>query len=126
MPSPKSGTVVEDLRAAIAEVKGGGLLEYRAEGEGDVTVTIADTSFIQAKTLENMKVFFAHLLRTRTKEGRSVGMGAPTNMIGDVERGKKKKKNNSYFLQVTLQSIGGPPISIDPEAVTPTSAGYFR
>ena len=54
MPSPRSGTVVENLRPAIQEVKGGGLLEYRAEGMGEVVVTIGDTSFAQKKILENM------------------------------------------------------------------------
>ena len=38
MPSPKSGTVVEDLKGAISEIKGGGLLEDSLGfGSGEVS-----------------------------------------------------------------------------------------
>merc|ERR1711879_518384 len=55
MPNPKSGTVVANLKQAIKEAKGGTLLEFRAEGEGEVVATIADTGFSDAQVLENLK-----------------------------------------------------------------------
>jgi len=43
MPSPRSGTVVENLRVAIKETKAGNQLEYRAKGEGDCDAVIGMT-----------------------------------------------------------------------------------
>merc|ERR1712203_945640 len=55
MPNPKSGTVVQNLKVAINEAKGGTLLEFRAEGAGEVRAIIADSEFSDAKVLDNMK-----------------------------------------------------------------------
>ncbi|CAE7788438.1 DRC4 [Symbiodinium sp. CCMP2592] len=67
IPNPKSGSVVTNLKAAIKEAKGGTLLEYRAEGEGEVKATIADTNFSDAKILENLKFLVQTLLRARPR-----------------------------------------------------------
>merc|ERR1740139_1416225 len=73
MPNPKSGTVVTNLKQAIKEAKGGTLLEYRAEGEGECGAEIADTSFTDAQVLENMKFFVQTLLRARPRGSGSGG-----------------------------------------------------
>ncbi len=144
MPSPKSGTVVEDLKAAIVEVKGGGSMEYRAEGSGEVSVTIGDTSFPPAKVLDNMKAFYGHLLRSRTNAPKGGGAGSSsmlgnntssmpgnkegTPMIPEVANEKKKKSGRArnYFLEAALQTSSGPTILLNPDTVLPTSVGYFR
>ena len=59
MPNPKSGTVVPNLKVAIKEAKSGSLLEYRAEGEGDLQATIGNAEFTDAKILENLKFLAA-------------------------------------------------------------------
>ncbi|CAE7557834.1 DRC4 [Symbiodinium pilosum] len=69
IPNPKSGTVVSNLKAAIKEAKGGTLLEYRAEGEGEVKATIADTHFSDAKILENLKFLVPSQISQRLQAG---------------------------------------------------------
>ncbi|CAK9082434.1 unnamed protein product [Durusdinium trenchii] len=74
MPNPKSGTVVPNLKTAIKEAKSGSLLEYRAEGEGDLKATIGSAEFSDAKILENLKFLVQTLLRARPRSstaGRS-------------------------------------------------------
>jgi len=132
MPSPRSGTVVTDLKAAIKEFKAGGQLEYRAEADGLVTVVIGNTAMDTEKILENLKHFIGHLVATKSKSSDLSGGGAgtTTNMISDVEKAKKgsggKKSAESYFVDVILQLPGGPPIPLDPAQVLPDSRGYFR
>lgn len=122
MPSPKSGTVVEDLKGAVTEIKGGAQLEYRAEGEGEVLVSIGDTHFTDAKLLENMKCFYGHLLKTKQKGGSTSSM---TNMIGDANR-KKSGKAVNYFMKCEIWASQGPKVMLDPSQVVPQSVGYFR
>eukprot|EP00397_Hematodinium_sp_SG-2012_P056215 GEMP01069185.1.p1 GENE.GEMP01069185.1~~GEMP01069185.1.p1 ORF type:complete len:120 (+),score=20.70 GEMP01069185.1:874-1233(+) len=119
MPSPRSGTVVENLKVAIKETKSGSQLEYRAKGEGDCEVMLGSTDFADAHLLENMKAFVGHLLRSRPKT-QEVQV-----MIGD-KSDTKASGSGLYFRTVALQAEGGPQIPIDPPTVLPTSVGYFR
>ncbi|CAD7966892.1 unnamed protein product [Amoebophrya sp. A25] len=140
MPSPRSGTVVEDLRAAIREVKGGGLLEYRAEGEGELEVAIGNTQFSNAMVLENVKFFITQLMRTRSKGGggsQGGGQTSGTNLIKDarIERGKSGTSDSGrarssgasgYILRASLRTASGPDVPLLPSEVLPNSSGYFR
>lgn len=125
MPSPKSGTVVENILAAIDEVKGGALLDYRAEGSGEIRCVLGDTSFPSAKVLDNVKLFVGHLLRTRGAAQSSKGEGG--SLISGDPGTSKKQKSKLYFLESSLQVAGGgPEVHLDPETVMPTNPGYFR
>lgn len=132
IPNPKSGSVVTNLQAAIKEAKGGTLLEYRAEGEGEVKATIADTNFSDAKILENLKFLVQTLLRARP---RSSTAGEQTDAMRKppgtpLIKGKGPNPNESkdlYFQEAYLRlGTRGPPIRMDPESLMPSSVGYFR
>lgn len=60
MPSPKAGTVVEDLRSAVAELKGG-KVEYRADKQNIVHLAIGKVSFGQEKIKQNYDALIAKL-----------------------------------------------------------------
>ncbi|CAK0910646.1 unnamed protein product [Prorocentrum cordatum] len=123
MPNPKSGTVVTNLKQAIKEAKGGTLLEFRAEGQGELQATIADAGFADAKILENMKFFVQSLLRARPR-GSTGGKGKGEPLIPGKSGGDEK---DIYFLEATLRlGSAGPPVRVDPESMLPTSVGYFR
>lgn len=133
MPNPKSGTVVQNLKAAIKEAKGGTLVEYRAEGEGELRATIADASFSDAKVLENLKFLVQTLLRARPRTSGAGGGGetdaarkpAGTPLIGG--KGQSEEVKDFYFQEAHLRLGGkGPPIRMDPESMMPSSVGYFR
>lgn len=135
MPNPKSGTVVQNLKQAIKEAKGGTLLEYRAEGEGELKAVIGDPTFSDAKVLDNMKFLVQTILRARPRGttsaasvvGESSAMkkapGTPLIPTG----GKSQASEDKYFLEARLQlGLKGPPICVDPDSMMPSSVGYFR
>lgn len=133
MPNPRSGTVVQNLKQAIREVKGGTFLEYRAEGAGEVRAVIADASFSDAKVLENMKFLVQTLLRARPRgaagaSGGSAGARAPGAALipgQPVAAGEAAK--DAYFLEASLQlGASGPQMRVDAETMLPASVGYFR
>ena len=70
MPSPKSGTVVEDVATAVREYAAG-KVEYRNDDGGNIHVPVGKASFDSAKLVENIEVMFARIrkLRPATAKG---------------------------------------------------------
>ena len=64
MPSPKAGTVTDDLDKAAAEI-GGGRVEYRADKNGVVHLGIGRVSFSADKLAENYKVIELALVNAK-------------------------------------------------------------
>lgn len=88
MPSPKSGTVVDDIAAAVKEFKGG-KIEYRADAAGNVQISVGQTSFDESKIAENITSFLSHVAEHR-----------PSSVKGEFIRG------------VTVSSTMGPGIRV--------------
>jgi len=64
MPSPKSGTVTEDLAKAVMEFKAG-KIEYRCDSGGNVHIPVGKLSFVSEDIQENIGAFLEHLLANR-------------------------------------------------------------
>lgn len=64
MPSPKSGTVADDIGAAVKEFKGG-KIEFRSDAAGNVHVRIGTVKFEDAKLAENITAFLTHVADSR-------------------------------------------------------------
>jgi len=60
MPSPKAGTVTQDLEATIAEVKKG-RIEFRMDKTGNVNSPVGKLSFSDEQLVDNVKAFLAAL-----------------------------------------------------------------
>lgn len=88
MPSPKSGTVVDDVATAVKEFRGG-KIEYRADSAGNVQISVGQTSFDEAKLAENIAAFLGHVAEHR-----------PSSVKGEFIRG------------VTVSSTMGPGIRV--------------
>ncbi len=56
MPNPKTGTVAENVEAAIKEIAGG-KVSFKNDNSGNVHQVIGKTDFDTAKLAENLKVF---------------------------------------------------------------------
>jgi large subunit ribosomal protein L1 len=52
MPTPKSGTVTEDLAKAVTEVKGG-RVEFKVDKTANLHVQVGKASFTQEQLVEN-------------------------------------------------------------------------
>ena len=73
MPSPKSGTVTEDVATAVAEFKAG-KIEYRADASGNMHVPAGKRSFDVPKLKENIEMFINHIksIRPASTKGRYI------------------------------------------------------
>lgn len=64
MPSPKSGTVVDDVGQAVSEFAAG-KVEYRNDAGGNLHVPVGKVSFEPEQIRENVESFMGHLKRIR-------------------------------------------------------------
>lgn len=73
MPTPKAGTVTEDIVTAVKEFAGG-RLEYRTDAGGNIHIIIGKRSFSKEKLGDNLKHLLAHInnLRPQSVKGNFV------------------------------------------------------
>jgi len=64
MPSPKAGTVVEDVATAVGEYAAG-KVEYRNDDGGNLHVPVGKSSFEPEKLTENIEALFDHIKKLR-------------------------------------------------------------
>lgn len=64
MPSPKSGTVTEDVAGAVSEFRAG-KIEFRADASGNVHAPVGRLDFSEADLGENIEAFLSHIRQAR-------------------------------------------------------------
>ena len=89
MPNPKTGTVTNDVTAAIREIKAG-KVEFRTDKTALVHVPVGKLSFDPQKLIDNA-----------------------TTVINSVVRAKPSAAKGKYIRGITLSSTMGPGISLD-------------
>jgi large subunit ribosomal protein L1 len=77
MPSPKAGTVVEDVPAAVKEYAAG-KIEFRNDEGGNLHVPVGRLSFDEDSLTENVEVFLARVraVRPATTKGQYIRKAA--------------------------------------------------
>lgn len=70
MPNPKTGTVTNDIAAAIAELKKG-RTEFRADKEGVVHIAVGKVSMDSAKVAENLTTLINELNRKKPADAKA-------------------------------------------------------
>ena len=94
MPNPKSGTVTFDVAKAVRELKAG-KIEFRVDKGSNVHAPVGKASFSEDKLLDNARTFLRELVRAKPAAAKG-----------------------HYIKSLTLSSTMGPPITLDPTAVT--------
>ena len=64
MPSPKAGSVTDDVAKAVTEFKGG-KIEYRADAAGNVQVRVGTAKFEESQIAGNITSFLNHVAEHR-------------------------------------------------------------
>ncbi|MHC4983466.1 MAG: 50S ribosomal protein L1 [Planctomycetota bacterium] len=64
MPSPKAGTVVDDVAKSVAEFSAG-KVEYRNDDGGNIHVSVGRISFETRKLAENIDMFVNHIKKLK-------------------------------------------------------------
>jgi large subunit ribosomal protein L1 len=69
MPNPKTGTVSNDIAAAVAELKKG-RTEFRADKTGVIHLAVGKASMDAAKIAENIDTFLAEMMRKKPTDAK--------------------------------------------------------
>ena len=88
MPSPKSGTVTEDIVGAVAEFAAG-KIEYRLDAGGNVHAPVGKKSFPAEDLIANIEAF-----------------------LDRIRRSKPSTAKGRYIKRITLASTMGPGVTI--------------
>jgi len=94
MPNPKSGTVTFDVAKAVKELKAG-KIEFRVDKGSNVHAPVGKASFSEDKLLENARTFLRELVRAKPAAAKG-----------------------AYPRSLPISATIGPPITLDPTAVT--------
>lgn len=70
MPNPKTGTVTNDIAAAITELKKG-RTEFRADKEGIIHIAVGKVSMDAEKVSENVKTLLAEIDRKKPVDAKA-------------------------------------------------------
>jgi len=89
MPNPKTGTVTNDVKSAIEDIKKG-MVEYRADSYGIIHAPVGKVSFDSKKLEENISYFVSTILKNK-----------PTSVKG------------TFVKTVSIASTMGPGVKID-------------
>ena len=69
MPKPKSGTVTDNVKEIVKELKGG-RVEYRADKTGVVHMLVGKVSFPDGSIIDNIKAFYSQLLKDKPSDAK--------------------------------------------------------
>jgi large subunit ribosomal protein L1 len=69
MPSPKNGTVTNEVAAAVAEFAAG-KVEFKNDADGNVHVVVGKQSFETQKLVENVEAFVAHIKKIKPSSAK--------------------------------------------------------
>ncbi len=69
MPKPKAGTVTDDVKGIIKELKGG-RVEYKADKSGVVHIGVGKMSFEKTAIVENIKSFYAQIVKDKPSDAK--------------------------------------------------------
>ena len=89
MPNPKTGTVTTNVSDAIANIRKG-MVEYRADSNGNVHALVGKVSFDEDKLTENLVSFINEVIKNK-----------PTGVKG------------SFVKNISISSTMGPGVKID-------------
>ncbi|HID06590.1 MAG TPA: 50S ribosomal protein L1, partial [Armatimonadetes bacterium] len=91
MPSSRTGTVTQDIRGVVEQLKRG-RVDFRNDQHGVVHSVIGKVSFEQGQLLENFKTLLDALLRARPATARG-----------------------QFIKTIAVSSTMGPSVKIDPQ-----------
>lgn len=69
MPKPKAGTVTDDIKGIVKELKGG-RVEYKSDKSGVVHIGLGKSSFEASAIAENIKTFFHQVVKDKPSDAK--------------------------------------------------------
>jgi large subunit ribosomal protein L1 len=94
MPTPKAGTVTNDIATAVREIKAG-RIEFKNDKHGVVSNAVGKLSFSKDKLIENIRTF-----------------------VAAVSKAKPAGTKGHYMVSLALSSTMGPGLKVDMSGMT--------
>ena len=94
MPTPKAGTVTNDIATAVREIKAG-RIEFKNDKHGVVSNAVGKLSFSKDKLAENIRIF-----------------------VAAVSKAKPAGTKGHYMVSLALSSTMGPGLKVDMSGMT--------
>ncbi len=69
MPKPKAGTVTDDVKGVVKELKGG-RVEYRADKTGVIHMGVGKKTFDDRSLMENIKTFYSQVVKDKPSDAK--------------------------------------------------------
>ena len=69
MPKPKSGTVTDDIKGIVKELKGG-RVEYKSDKTGVIHMGIGKISFTNDDIINNVRAFFSQIMKDKPSDAK--------------------------------------------------------
>ncbi len=69
MPKPKAGTVTDDVKGIVKELKGG-RIEYKCDKTGVIHSAVGKTSFENNALVDNIKSFFNQVMKDKPSDAK--------------------------------------------------------
>jgi large subunit ribosomal protein L1 len=69
MPKPKAGTVTDDVKGIVKELKGG-RIEYKSDKTGVIHSAVGKTSFEDNALVDNIKTFFNQVIKDKPSDAK--------------------------------------------------------
>lgn len=69
MPKPNAGTVTDDVKGIVKELKGG-RIEYRSDKTGVIATSVGRASFDASGILENVTAFFSQVMKDKPSDAK--------------------------------------------------------
>lgn len=69
MPKPKAGTVTDDIKGIVKELKGG-RVEYKADKTGVIHMGVGKVSFDDPQIVENIKSFYNQVVKDKPSDAK--------------------------------------------------------
>jgi large subunit ribosomal protein L1 len=69
MPKPKAGTVTDDVKGIVKELKGG-RIEYKADKSGVINIGVGKVSFEPAAIADNVRTFFNQVVKDKPSDAK--------------------------------------------------------
>lgn len=69
MPKPKAGTVTDDIKGIVKELKGG-RIEYKCDKTGVIHSAVGKTSFENNALVDNIKTFYNQVIKDKPSDAK--------------------------------------------------------
>jgi large subunit ribosomal protein L1 len=96
MPNPKLGTVTQDVKKAVTDLKAG-MVEYRVDKDGNIHTPIGKVSFGESKLKENFKVLMKAIVKAKPSSSKGI-----------------------YLRNIAISTTMGPSVTFDPSDIRTT------